>query len=349
MNKKFIVPFLSSIIGLSMAGGIGGAFAWYQYNSQVTASFVGASVADTSVLQIGHDAANNTIDWGKDYYKGKTNLVPVTFGQVITDSTRNNKENCLALPAYGYPEAGKQGTYSYENWTQINPNEGYVQFNVYLRALKADKVTQADLDVYLSDITLEGVITDNQGHVIETETSAYNSKMISEAARIHLDIDNADNRLISKTAIGLEHQDPADEQSPMVGALKLYGELDLDGDGQPDKPSGYSWETNPNADPIIYGNNGDRQTTQGIADVVNPRVNGDIVDDQSKVICKTKTDGNVKITVTVWLEGWHLLKSEVDTEHQTFTTGAVWDPAYSANMDIRVGMTFDVGKVRLSA
>ena len=49
VNKKLIVPFLSSVIGLSIAGGLGGAFAWYQYNTQVSVSFVGSSVADSSV------------------------------------------------------------------------------------------------------------------------------------------------------------------------------------------------------------------------------------------------------------------------------------------------------------
>ena len=77
INKKLFVPFLSSVIGLSIAGGLGGAFAWYQYSSQVTTSFIGSSVADTSILQIGHLEENQTthldeMKWGRDYYPYQT-------------------------------------------------------------------------------------------------------------------------------------------------------------------------------------------------------------------------------------------------------------------------------------
>ena len=103
INKKIFIPILSTTVGLSVIGGIAGAFAWYQYNSKVNTSFVGASVADTGVLQIGTmqkvvDAEGNpewvdpnvpddqkvqkeTIVWGRDFNKGKAeHLIPVTFG-----------------------------------------------------------------------------------------------------------------------------------------------------------------------------------------------------------------------------------------------------------------------------
>ena len=351
MNKKIIVPFLSTVVGLSLAGGVGGAFAWYQYNSQVTASFVGTSVADTSVLQIGHDAtrmvpddpedpngtkhAESYIAWGRDYSVPNGNLVPVTFGQLVTSDAPASKPNCLPSQAYGSPEAGKQVNENYSSWMKIDPNDGYAQFKVYLKAVKADKVTQADLDVYLSDITIQGV----------GETSAASSKLVSDAVRIHLNVDNDKNRLISKTAIGT-HVEGEGENAKTVGNLNLYGPLDLDGNGENDKPAGYSWETSGSSADIVYGRQGDTQTTEGIADVKHTRnEDGTFTTNASKKICTTKTSGNVEITITVWLEGWHLLKSEVDGEN--VTNSAVWNPTYSADLDVRVGLTFDVGKVRL--
>ena len=145
MNKKLIVvPFLSTVVGLSLAGGIGGAFAWYQFNSQVTASFVGSSVADTTLLQIastrtgqGTQESPYVYNWGKNVYKtgnytaaNRFKLVPVTFGQLVT---KNSKTKSLPNTfAYGYPEAGNQIGNGYTNWQKIQPNEGFVQFDVYL-------------------------------------------------------------------------------------------------------------------------------------------------------------------------------------------------------------------------
>ena len=347
MNKKLlVVPFLSTVVGLSLAGGIGGAFAWYQFNSQVTASFVGSSVADTTLLQIastrtgsGTQESPYQYDWGKNVFKtgnynatNKFKLVPVTFGQLVT---KDGKTNCINNAyAYGYPEAGGQIGDGYANWQHINPGEGFVQFDVYLRALKADK-TQIDLDVYLSDITIEAVMAD-QEHTSEAAAG----KDVSDTVRVHLDVSGTEadcpNRLISKNTI----ED-----------LKLYGKLDLDGDGEPDKTNGYGWET-PSV--ITYGTAGETQSTTSIANMVQARDGDGLMPAtaNSKRICRTLTgNGVIKITVTTWLEGWATY--DTDEEDDPLTTDidesktSVWDPTKTAGIDIRVGLTFDTGKIRL--
>ena len=65
----------------------------------------------------------------------------------------------------------------------------------------------------------------------------------------------------------------------------------------------------------------------------------------AKAICHTKdgTDGyyEVKITVTVWLEGWQLLNNDAtDASKQ----GTVWNPVLNSGLQVRVGMTFDSGR-----
>ena len=131
-NKKLIVPFLSTVVGLSIAGGLGGAFAWYQYNTQVTASFVGTSVADSSVLQIGHyeidsQTQQQVMVWGKDFYPYasgvKQKMIPVTFGAL---STIGGVANSIPTNAYGYPEARVSGDAvnpGYDNWATITPEQ----------------------------------------------------------------------------------------------------------------------------------------------------------------------------------------------------------------------------------
>ena len=114
-NKKVLIPVCATAMGLSAIGGIAGAVAWYQYNSKVSASFVGASVADTGVLQIGHkENANSDISWGRDFYAGDdaAKLVPVTFGALEAGNVRKyvtdfanakvvNFKNTIVLPHLG--------------------------------------------------------------------------------------------------------------------------------------------------------------------------------------------------------------------------------------------------------
>ena len=328
-NKKLIVPFLSTIAGLSIAGGLGGAFAWYQYNTQVTTSFVGTSVAESSILQIGHYETENNqqvMKWGKDFYPyasgAKQDLIPVTFGQLVTKSS---KTNCLDQEyAFGYPEAGVSGAVSnpgYDHWAHIDPNDGFVRFDVYLRALKADGTQQA-LKVYLSDMIIEA----------PTETGG---KDITKAVRVHFDVEDGANRLISKTATTLD----------------LYGPLDLDGVGGNDQTGGYVDINGVYVAPedITYGRNLETQTTVGISDVVATRgTDGKYASSEDgKVICQTKTSGYAKITVTAWLEGWALLlNGETDSQSGDPVSSAVWNPSLSAGIDIRFGMTFDTGVIR---
>ena len=338
MNKKLIVPFLSSVIGLSVAGGLGGAFAWYQFNSQVTTSFVGTSVAEGGLLQIGH-MEDTTMVWGRDYAKPNIDLLPVTFG-ALGKRASDNKENSLKTSKpYGRPEAGKQAGNDYTKGWEVMES-GYYQYDIYLRALEADASAPGVpaqgiapgykavvKPVFLSDIVInaptEAPTTDGGKH-------------ISDAVRVHLDVEGTTtpNRLISKTKIE---------------NMELYGELDLDGVGGLDTYTGYTWET-PSTDPIIYGINGEKQTTAGITDVVQARdASGNMPDSpitnpNAKCICYTKdgTDGyTTKITVTVWLEGWQLLNN--DPEDHT-EQGKVWNPILNAGLQIQVGMTFDAGR-----
>ena len=341
MNKKLVVPFLSTIIGLSIAGGLGGAFAWYQFNSEVTTSFIGTSVADGGLLQIGHDDGSGGIDWGRDYVKPNTNLIPVTFGQLITKS---GKANCLNDNAFGRPEAGKQGNDGYAHgWDVIQEGAGYYQYNVYFRALEADSSAAGDTDhdiapgykqvikpVYLSDVHIEGVGED---------TTNPAAKTVSDAVRIHLDVDETGgvNRLIAKK----EYKDE--------NAVKLYGKLDLDGDGHNDVHGGYAW--NDHEHEIVYGIDGETQTTTKASDIIQTvdeygNMPESTIDDRNaKAIFHTKVGVSgyeaVKVTVTVWLEGWHLLN--VDATDSSKKSN-IWNPALNAGLNVRVGMTFATGK-----
>lgn len=316
LNKKILVPVLSTVMGLSLIGGVSGAVAWYQYNSRVTASFVGSSVANTSVLQIGTDGANNTIDWGRDKVFGTTandnKLLPVTFGQMAAN-------NALPAKAFHSPEAGA-GDYD-KGWEEATAGVEYVQFKIYLRAMASDAsessgYKQVAKDVYLSDIVLE-----------DAENSPAD---ISEALRIHIAVKNGSNFLISENKIQ---------------NLNLYGPLDLDMVEGSDTKGGYAWEEGRDSE-LEYGHKPDTQSTLGIADIVQARDENEHMPEtpNSKRICQTPTTGETEITVTVWIEGWH--KYGLNE-----AASAVWNPFERAGTEndpapIHVGLTFDTGKNR---
>ena len=313
LNKKIAVPFLSTVVGLSLIGGVGGAVAWYQYNSRVTASYIGTAVANSGILQIGHDE-NDTIVWGRDYVQGDetlNTLAPVTFGQLGQDLS-------LPGPAYAYPEAGKG---SYTSWQQAVANEDYVQFNVYLKAQQADATAtetggykQIVKDVYISDIVMRDAIADVD-------------KSVAPALRMHIDVDGGKKFLLAPQA---------------VTDLELSAKLDLDRDGEIDKVGGYAWNSGRSAD-VTYGNAGDKQNAPAMSSIVQARdEHGEMPDPSSpsdKLICRTKENGAQKITITIWLEGWHKLNNGT-------TESAIWEVTRTKGVKVHAGLTFDVGKFR---
>lgn len=366
-SKKIIIPFFSTVVGLSLAAGIGGAFAWYQYNSQATASFVGSSVADTGVLQIGWKTIDDkgTVDtaddeevmhWGKDFAQTgpKAKLTPVTFGGLLTDDSdpQNVKTNVLPQQAYAYPEAGAAagyniGTNTQPGWVAAEKGKQYAQFDVYFRALAPDQTSQGDeneqikagyslveRNVYISDYICKSV---------------ENNKVADEALRIHLDIEDGENRLLSKTA---------------VNNLPLSGGLDLDQNGENDKAVITAWRdlesygVDEHGDPIydegdelVYGIDGQTQSTDGLNVVKQARDENGKMPAQgaagfNKKILTTSTQKPIRVTITIWLEGWELLKTGVDSTSGEDVKSNIWNPQYTDETDVQVGLQFDSGIFR---
>ena len=277
MNKKVAIPLLSTVMGLAVIGGASGAVAWYQYNTRVTSSFIGSSVADGGSLQI----SSNGTDWKRDVYDtGSTNnnkLIPVTFGN-------SNVAKNAALPnvAHAYPEAGVP---SVEDWSVATKGKEYVQYKIYLRALENDSTvtggkTQVSKKVYLSDITL---------------AAADGSSDIAEALRIHLDVKNGGKFLISNAG----------------GDTNLFGSLDLDPEAGADKVGGYEFSgtAQERAATIVYGAADCIQSAYSVAEMEVASADIPTASDDA-LICETpEGSGSTEITITCWLEGWEKLNN----------------------------------------
>ena len=336
INKRIAIPLLSTVLGLALVGGIGGAVAWYQYNTRVNASFVGSSVAESGVLQISSDGTN----WKRDVYVDDADhLAPVTFGASSVDQVMGKNDQLPQIGsaargtvAYAYPEAGKG---PYEQWQTVTQGREFIQYTIYLKALAVDPSSEASTaseqtkqvskDVFLSDLIMEGV-TENKTDV-------------GDALRLHLEVSEhptSGSDVYKKSFLISNNGQTVD----------LYGAMDLDGVEGNDKKGGMSWDTDKNQE-VVYGRSGATQQTYAIADLKTDRKDGDFdfddaTDRANRLICTTPLTGSTKIVVTAWLEGW-----------QTYGTGAaksaVWKPAQTAGtatnpVQVHVGMTFDVGR-----
>ena len=304
-NKKIVVASLSTAMGLSLVGAIGGTVAWYQYSTKTTTSVVATSVANSGVLQI----SSNGTDWMRDLPQtatGSTNdnkLLPVTFGQ-------ENDDGSLKDVAYCTPEAGKPG---YQGWDVATAGVEYLQYDIHLRASQineAGEVEYLEKKVYLSDITIEDVTT---------------GKTVSDALRINIDVENGEKFMISKEA-----------QSD----LELYGPLELDGNEEPDVIGGYVWDDG-FGEECIYGIENEVQNTLGITDIEASQTEIEAQGDE-KVICTTPADEDgILLRITIWLEGWHQLTPDAVADQEI---KANWSPEKGRGASIRCGLTFDVGR-----
>lgn len=312
-NKKVIAASLSTAMGLSLVGAIGGTIAWYQYSTKTTTSVVATSVAKSGVLQISTDQTNWMTDLPASA-TGSTNnnkLYPMTFGQIDDGDVPGTVADHLG---YVEPEIGR-GEYS--QWTLATKGKEYLQYDVYLRSFQlnsSDEKVFLEKKVYLSDIHIENVIS---------------TVDIIDALRIHIAVEDGSDGtfLISKNA---------------VSDLELYGELDLDGNDEADTVGGYVFEGQDPTSVVTYGIDNETQSTTAAASLQATQ-DEIIAQTASKAICTTPAnEDGVKLTITIWLEGWHQFESAAALN--SGDVKAMWNPEKNGQTAINVGLTFDVGK-----
>lgn len=302
ISKKVLIPVFATAMGLSVIGGVGGAVAWYQYNSKVSANFIGASVTDKGVLQIGTeaDSLGRGVDKTVDPH---LELKPVTFGATA--------DGAVGAQGWMYPEAGAgNGYYQKEGnnpgWEKAVNGTDYLQFDLYFNAFENDSETVGGKkyvakNVYISNSFLRCLDHDNNHAVDENH-------LADQALRIQLDVEGGSSWIIGKAA----------------GTTNLYGGLDLDGSGADDVYYNNPFITLPTGanpgDTVIYGVEDETQT------VTAPSAYGT----SGTPLFTTTTDPTVThVTVTIWLEGWAMINSK-----------ATWDANKTAGCDVQAALEF---------
>lgn len=330
ISKKVLIPVFASAMGLSVIGGIGGAIAWYQYNSLVSTSYIGATVGDTGVLQISGDSTGNAWSRHYDYDNGTSEpdkLFPIT---------RDEENDRFVMD----PEAGAAPGYNVNadesdrtpSWHVAANGTHYHSFDIYLNAYQinnentsaSDQYEYVEREVYLSNSFIK---------ILDANGDEMTNPDIKNAVRIEL------QGYTGTSEAGHFVLAPGSAASVSVSTS---GALDLDGDGEPDTygpfdpiPTGSDV-----GDPITYGVDG-TAVAKGIESIYADRdaTTGSIATNAQKMICKT-TGSNTsfsKITVTVYLEGWAILGS---------ATRADWNPFKTANVQVQLGLQFDTGAFR---
>ena len=311
-KNRIIVPALSILVGITLAGSVSGTIAWYQYSTRANAAYLGMSGGTTGNLQLRLDGGEwlarltrRDVDNYLSSHNLATNVQPITSGNM-------NKGDAVPADLYKNPIAGR-GEYS--KWEKADQSN-YISIPLELRYVQSDGVEENNIakDVYLSDLFIN--TTDNN--------NANNKKDLSDAIRFHVasnDGTNQKNFLISKNG----------------GSIATNGKLDLDGDGEIDQAyagNKYGFGDGNTLEDVIYGEGNQvayaAKVDGGILAGTN---NQDLdldnleLDGASKSIGKTLASNSafLEVKITIWVEGW-----------QEFAGSPIWDSNY-------IDSQFDIG------
>ena len=310
-KNRLIVPALTLLAGLTLAGSISGTIAWYQYSTRANGAYLGMSGGTTGNLQL----RLNGGEWLTRLTKNDiaSYLAANNLGQKVQPITSGDMDKDDALPAdfYRNPIAGK-GEYS--KWEKADESN-YVSLPLELRFVERNGSGENNVakDVYLSDL-----------YIAADDANGTVKKDLSDAIRFHVASDdgvNQINRLISKNG----------------GSIAVNGKLDLDGDGELDQAytgNKYGFGDGNQLVDVVYGEGNQVAYAAKVEDGLLVKTNEDDLDldelelnGASKSIGKTLASSSeyLKVNITIWVEGW-----------QEFANSPIWDADY-------IDSQFDIG------
>lgn len=310
-KNRLIVPALTLLAGLTLAGSISGTIAWYQYSTRANGAYLGMSGGTTGNLQLRLDGG----EWLTRLTKNDiaSYLAANNLGQKVQPITSGEMDKDDALPAdfYRNPIAGK-GEYS--KWQKADESN-YVSLPLEFRFVERNGSGENNVakDVYLSDL-----------YIAADDANGTAKKDLSDAIRFHVASDdgvNQINRLISKNG----------------GSIAVNGKLDLDGDGELDQAytgNKYGFGDGNQLVDVVYGEGNQVAYAAKVEDGLLVKTNEDDLDldelelnGASKSIGKTLASSSeyLKVNITIWVEGW-----------QEFANSPIWDADY-------IDSQFDIG------
>lgn len=319
-KNRLLVPALSILVGVSLAGSISGTIAWYQYTTRADAMYFGTSAGTIGNLQfrIKSNDENNPdknpwltrlLTSDIDNYLSENG-----YGSKIQPITSGGKAKNDALGVfYANPIVGRGPYARWQKATKAN----YFSLDLEFRFVKKERADSADAilvpgkKVYLTDLSISEDLQEGKSD-------------ISDAVRFHIHTPDGVDRLISKKGETIE----------------TGGHLDLDNDGNLDK--GY-----PDNDPygfkggaydfVDYGSGAQEAYAAKVDGGILAETNDDNLDIDKldldgvafgKSIGSTKASGDdyLTATITIWVEGWQKLADD----------SSIWKSNY-------IGSKFNIG------
>ncbi len=311
-KNRIIVPALSLLVGITLAGSISGTIAWYQYSTIANTAYLGMSGGTTGNLQLRLDGG----EWLTSLRKNDVAayLAANNLGTKVQPITSGEMDKGDALPAnlYRNPIVGR-GEYS--KWEKAD-NTNYISLPLELRFVENNGSGENNIakDVYLSDLYIAA----------DDANTANSKKDLSNAIRFHIASDDGQNQknfLISKNG----------------GSIATNGKLDLDGDGEIDQAytgNKYGFGDGNALEDVIYGEGNQvayaAKVDGGILAGTNDQdldLDNLELDGASKAIGKTLASNSdfLEVEITIWVEGW-----------QEFDGSPIWDANY-------IDSQFDIG------
>lgn len=335
LNKKIIIPAFTLLVGTALAGSVSSTVAWYQYSTKANVAYLGTSAGTIGNLKVRIKKANQADNAGWGTYISYQDVNTFLEGKKLTPITTGAMGRDAAIPEHFYsnPSAGNGPL---EKWNSA-PTSSYVQIPLQFKFVEMDGELDSssqmveklvEKDLYISDLLIQ-------------DDYANQKRDLSSAIRVHFD-----GYLDDAVASGHTHR----LASKAGGETLTVGQLDLDGDGNPDKE--YS-EAEKGA---MYGFGGydsseleNMGTVINYGEVLNQTNNNQVSYSVSSIVNhKLGTTSNVEgkflnVLVTIWLEGWQQLPIQNNTDENV---SSMWDLLSTINSKFDVGMQFEAKDIQ---
>lgn len=341
IKNKLITGTLLSIASLAIVGSVASTFAWYSYNTKDLVSYHGIATGNSENLQVRMTGTDDwkqslktadLVAWSNDNGFASNKLQPVSFAK--TQAENKALEDFVALPTQGtnqYNTNGLKDSSGKKVWMEtsfqlrcVNPGDGtlYAQ-NIYMSDITlyvnndpkptlskdgiywklGDQVTTIPHeDAEVNPELLAVSDTTNNWTIGGVDTGIQGKRDISDSIRMHISSGTDRNYLIA----------PGIKDASNTKSINLFGELDLDNDGEKDKGiklegntyrKPFEWEEE-KAEKIVYGVKDVTETYYTHDAAVATYTDGKYTSGGLLVGTTTTTGSPLQVKLVVFLDGW---------------------------------------------
>lgn len=328
-NKKIIISTLALAMGAALAGSVSGTVAWFQYSTRAQAAFIGTTAHCSESLEIKANAVGaeaSTAGFKTELTSAEVaaatelaekKIAPITYGAALGAEDALTASNFKSNPIYQH--------FAYGEWIAAD-NTNYYQFELNFRVkdINNPEAFIGGKKLYLTNLSIVSI---KDGAI----DNSSNAKDLYKAVRVHINC-GSNNLLFAN-----------DTEGSSTITTKLGAKLDLNNDGKLDKTPAYEWD--PAGTVTAYGDASLSQVANNVTGYTfaNDSDPSAISGDELGTIAATDT-GGLKVTVTMWIEGWTELAKNPDGNAadggEATDYEKLWDPATYIGAQFGVGFRF---------